>query len=847
MTLTTTTNTTTQTATGTNATFPFTFPIWAQTDLVVTSSYGGVSTTLVLNTNYSVNLVGSPSSGSITLLSGNPPAGTVITISRVLPLTQQTSLTTQGTFRAEDIENEFDRLTAVDQQLAATQALALTLPIGCSASPAFPSPVAAFIIGWDPTGTKLINYPTTLSAYNTALSDGTLIGNGDALVAVHSPLTGGTIRTQHQKNQDLVSLEDFGAVGDGVTDDSAAILKALTSGREIRCANKTYYMSPVIVTGVNNLSIDATRATFVGKNNQLFQFKSCNDFCWIGGTLLPSATLLTNTYPFQVGDGSTTCNRIVISGMTIDCPATPAQGASLVLWPVSKCVVDRCNFSAGGDNTIWAFYGDSICINNNVVVGNYKGRSICVQQVHGGVISGNYVSNGKGDGISIHGSDNFDVTGNSIFGMANDTLELGTARGISIEVDENATVNGQILTLGTVVPGGGYVNGTYTNVPLTGGAGSGAYATIVVAAGAVSTVTLTSPGLAYAVANTLSASNANLGGSGSGFSIPVGSIAATTGTLNNAIAVGTPFIYNGVFARNITVAGNTVANVLVGMQIGGRAANSLGYGNQGVVTISGNSFLNLNQGIVCNAGTSQVAIGPNTFKGLTQAAVQIDLAPDAGGFLCSNIHLQDNWISGVDTQSLGYAAVHFLAPALWTTSREIMLSGNHLDNLGTDFPYSISNIANKLLGANADGNEIFTATGAVGLDAPVRVSAPFSDQAGASALANYVSTGCSMEATQTGNVSVAGQADAWTTVLAIPANGSIMAQIQIGNADRVGLVGTLYAHNGTTPAISFSGIGTLASFAQLSGGNLQLRGNSSTGVYLYGGAYTIKYTILKPA
>lgn len=69
--------------------------------------------------------------------------------------------------------------------------------------------------------------------------------------------------------------------------------------------------------------------------------------------------------------------------------------------------------------------------------------------------------------------------------------------------------------------GSGYVNGTYTNVPLTGGSGTGALATMVVIGTVVDSVTITYHGTGYAAGDTLSASNTNLGGTGSGLSILV--------------------------------------------------------------------------------------------------------------------------------------------------------------------------------------------------------------------------------------------------------------------------------------------------------------------------------------
>lgn len=89
----------------------------------------------------------------------------------------------------------------------------------------------------------------------------------------------------------------------------------------------------------------------------------------------------------------------------------------------------------------------------------------------------------------------------------------------------NYTLNGYISTLTGLVGGSGYTNGTYTNVPLTGGSGSGALATIVVSGGAVISVAYTKAGKLYHAGDVLSASSANIGGTGAGFTITVSSIA----------------------------------------------------------------------------------------------------------------------------------------------------------------------------------------------------------------------------------------------------------------------------------------------------------------------------------
>lgn len=77
------------------------------------------------------------------------------------------------------------------------------------------------------------------------------------------------------------------------------------------------------------------------------------------------------------------------------------------------------------------------------------------------------------------------------------------------------------------VPGAGYVNGTYVNVPLTGGNGFGGKGTVTVAGGAVVAFVLTAPGVGYSVGDPLGVAPVNVGGTGSGFSWVVSVVQAS--------------------------------------------------------------------------------------------------------------------------------------------------------------------------------------------------------------------------------------------------------------------------------------------------------------------------------
>ena len=91
-------------------------------------------------------------------------------------------------------------------------------------------------------------------------------------------------------------------------------------------------------------------------------------------------------------------------------------------------------------------------------------------------------------------------------------------------------VQGAISGLNVPTGGSLYTNGNYSNVPLTGGSGSGATANITVSGQTVTSVTIKNSGNFYVVGDVLSCSNIYIGGSGSSFSVTVSAVNNTAGT-----------------------------------------------------------------------------------------------------------------------------------------------------------------------------------------------------------------------------------------------------------------------------------------------------------------------------
>ena len=106
---------------------------------------------------------------------------------------------------------------------------------------------------------------------------------------------------------------------------------------------------------------------------------------------------------------------------------------------------------------------------------------------------------------------------------------LDTALQVSTDPDRPMAFvvqDGTILSFGNAVAGSGYSDGSYTNVPLTGGTGSGAIANITVSGGGVAVgSTLIDGGSGYKDTDQLSAADSDLGGGGgSGFTIEVDTV-----------------------------------------------------------------------------------------------------------------------------------------------------------------------------------------------------------------------------------------------------------------------------------------------------------------------------------
>jgi hypothetical protein len=232
---------------GAQTVFPFAYKVFTVADVLVVEAViaTGVEVVKTLTSHYTVslNVDQEVSPGGLVVMLVAPPVGSTLTLGSQVAETQEVAVTNNGGWYPEILNGALDKATILIQQLKEKLGRALVFPVNAAGSSELPvSGVrAGRYLAFDAGGNPITSVGTGSDA---TLRTDLAAGSGSALMG-HIPSGVGAVATTVQAKLRLfMHAEDKGAVGNGITDDSAAIQSALTNNKYVLLTpGKTYLAS----------------------------------------------------------------------------------------------------------------------------------------------------------------------------------------------------------------------------------------------------------------------------------------------------------------------------------------------------------------------------------------------------------------------------------------------------------------------------------------------------------------------------------------------------------------------------------------------------------------------------
>jgi hypothetical protein len=209
-------------ASGGETTVPFDFIIYSSSDLrVIETNTSGTRRTLTEGVDYSVpgGSVGVAGGGTINLLAGVYPTGATagykFTCLSDFPERRSTDFQQAGDLLASTVNNQFDQLTVISQQLRRDTDKSAKLPEDSTvASVTLPTPTDDRVLAWDGTDGGMQNGPSITDISNAATN----------AALAQTAATTATTQATNASNSAALALAAVGAVKVTSNDTTAAVL-----------------------------------------------------------------------------------------------------------------------------------------------------------------------------------------------------------------------------------------------------------------------------------------------------------------------------------------------------------------------------------------------------------------------------------------------------------------------------------------------------------------------------------------------------------------------------------------------------------------------------------------------
>lgn len=242
--------------------FPFEIDVDSTSDISVLWISADGSETVISPGAYGVTISESDPGGTVTFAAAPtiPQAGDELWIVLDPEFEQQDRYSDEGPFNQSLLEGSLDSNARLSIWLRARINRSLRAPFG-DELPSLPLPAARALkyLGFDADGVPIMADPT--DGGNGVLAAALATSTGTGLIGTIASGSGATARTVQDKMRDTVSVKDFGAVGDGVTNDAAAFTAALAAATTVTVPAGTYLVNSTVTMPAGRTLIGAGRAS----------------------------------------------------------------------------------------------------------------------------------------------------------------------------------------------------------------------------------------------------------------------------------------------------------------------------------------------------------------------------------------------------------------------------------------------------------------------------------------------------------------------------------------------------------------------------------------------------------